>query len=917
MSTRITTREGRLHSPESGAGDGFRAALENENESRNKPLHREDMAIFAALFQDFPLSVQIFAPDGRTLAVNKAWQDLWRVDFASLENYNVLHDSQLEEKGVIPYIRRGFAGESVMIPPIFYSAAQTLGLQDAREFWVQAYLYPVRDAQGEILRLVLAHQDVTDIHNAQAALQEETESLETLNRIGQMLAAELDLDKLVQAVTDAATELCDAQFGAFFYNLVDESGESYTLYSISGVPREKFSQFPMPRNTRVFNPTFKGECVVRADDITKDPRYGHNEPHFGMPKGHLPVRSYLAVPVISRSGQVLGGLFFGHEKAGVFSARHERILEGVAAQTAVAMDNAQLYQEARRERARALQNEEHYRFLAEAIPQIVWTTSGAGEVDYFNSRWYDYTGSTPEQSNGWGWEQVIHPEDLSLTQGRWTHSLRTGEPYEIEYRLRRGDGAYRWFLGRGLPLRDASGEIIRWLGTCTDIDDQKRAEEERARLLEAEQSARRDAEVARLNAEAAQAQLELALCEVEAASRAKDEFLAVLSHELRTPLTATMGWVNLLRDRVLDEEMQAQALEALDRSTKTQAQLIGDLLDVSRIITGNLRLEMKPLELVPVIEAAVEAVRSAAEAKNVHLLLRLDPWAGPVAGDATRLQQIVWNLLANAIKFTPRAGRVEVALERVESQVQISVTDTGKGIAADFVPFVFDRFRQADSTNTRRYGGLGLGLSIVRHLVELHGGTVAVESEGENKGATFTVRLPILPVRLAENTPLPLEKPRVENATALESGLRVSHGILQGTRVLLVEDEDDSRALLKVALGLYGADVRAASSVAQALEMLESAASQQADWWPDAIVSDIGMPGENGYTFMARLRSLPPEKGGDLPAIALTAYARREDRVQALAAGFGMHVPKPVEPDELAVAIAALLGKPIETTKEN
>jgi signal transduction histidine kinase len=439
-------------------------------------------------------------------------------------------------------------------------------------------------------------RDVTERERTAVALREQAEELAAVNHIGRMLSAELDLHKIVQALTDAATELTGARFGSFFYNVLDDQGASYMLYTLSGVPIEHFKDFPMPRATEIFGPTFRGEGVIRLGDVRTDPRYGKNSPYHGIPPGHLPVVSYLAVPVILRSGEVVGGLFFGHPEPNVFTERAERIVVGLAPQAAVAIETAHLYQQAQR-------------------------------------------------------------------------------------------------------------AII-----------------ERDELLAREQAARADA---------------------EAANRAKDEFLATVSHELRTPLNAILGWARMLRMGQLDEEMYARALETIERNARLQAQIVEDILDVSQIVTGKLRLKTQAVELGPVIEAATASLRPAAEAKRIEITFSSGGGGAVIRGDADRLQQVIGNLLTNAIKFTPAGGRVSVRLDREDDHARITVSDTGQGIRRDFLPFAFERFRQADSTSTRAHGGLGLGLAIVRHLVELHGGTVKAESLGEGTGATFTITLPL------------------------------------------------------------------------------------------------------------------------------------------------------------------------------
>ncbi len=390
--------------------------------------------------------------------------------------------------------------------------------------------------------------------------------------------------------------------------------------------------------------------------------------------------------------------------------------------------------------------------------------------------------------------------------------------------------------------------------------------------------------------------------QAEEANRIKDEFLATLSHELRTPLNAILGWAQVLRTGKVDEATTARALEAVERNARAQAQLISDLLDVSRIITGKLRLELTPVELPRIIDAALDSVRPAADAKGIRIRLTLDSAVGPLVGDPDRLQQVIWNLLSNAIKFTPKGGAVEVRLGQREGQAEIAVEDTGAGVQPDFVPYVFDRFRQAESSTTRQYGGLGLGLSIVRHMVELHGGTVKVESPGEGQGATFTVRLPI---RLGvdggiEGMAGTLTERRQRPAEDVPDMMRSK--ILTGLHVLVMDDEADTRDLLVTALEQCGAQVTAVPNVPDALASLDRGL-------PDVLLSDIGVPGEDGYSLIRKLRARSAELGGNLPAAAVTAYARSEDRIRALAAGFQAHLAKPIDPAELVATIAALAGR--------
>jgi PAS domain S-box-containing protein len=892
---------------------------------------------------------------------------------------------------------------------------------------------------------------------------------------------------------------------------------------------------------------------------------------------------------------------------------------------------------------RLRESEAQLRTLADAVPQLVWMAEPDGHIFWYNQRWYEYTGTSPEQMEGWGWQSVHDPEILPQVVERWSASLKTGEAFEMEFPLKGADGVFRWFLTRVNPLRDSTGHVVRWFGTNTDIDEQRRIARDREQLLVSEQQARAQAEVnlnlhrsveerlgllveasglllgslsieavqpailelsrrlicadayaiwrldtntdtwrivssagmseayyeqtirdagqmpyvldepviaedvtqlpllalrremyeaegiksllvvpllihgrpsgtltfyyrrphkfsqtevrvasalanlsgsaissaelyeaqskMRAEAEAAgrrskflaeastllassldyqttlaqvaqltvpeladwcavdmagdggavvrlavahadpakviwanelahrypvdpnapngvpqvlrsgeselyphipdemlvagaideehlqlmrdigftsamvvplsvqgkilgaitfvtaesgrhYAEADLAFVEdlarraavsienarlyrsaqearriAEDSNRLKDEFLATVSHELRTPLTAMLGWTHLLRHGHLDEPSSARALETVERNARSQNQLIEDLLDVSRIITGKLRLDVRPVDPGSFIDSAIEAVRPAAEAKEIRLQKVIDTGVSAITGDAGRLQQVVWNLLSNAIKFTPKGGRVQIKLERINSHIEIAVTDSGAGIKAEFLPYVFDRFRQADGTTTREHGGLGLGLSIVRHLVELHGGTVEASSPGKGQGATFTVRLPLMPVyqgdRIAE---------RVHPTARVTNPAIECPDNLDGLKVLVVDDEADTLELIKISLIQCGAEVMTARSVADALTQMGGAL-------PDVIISDIGMPGEDGYELIRKVRQLPLELGGSIPAVALTAYARAEDRLRVLRSGYQMHVAKPVELAELVAIVANLVGR--------
>ena len=696
------------------------------------------------------------------------------------------------------------------------------------------------------------------------------------------------------------------------------------------------------------------------------------------------------------------------------------------------------------------ESEARFRQLADAMPQIVFAAQPDGTVDYFNRQWYEYTG-LPEGAAGFeSWKHVHTEEGLRRVMEVWPHALGTGEPYEIEYRLRRHDGTYRWHLGRALPIKDEQGRIVRWFGTNTDIHALKQAEVDRAqveaalasdkKVLERIAAGAPVAEALDAIARAAEAQsaeglicsilmldeagerllhgaapslpeaynrmidgvaigpsagscgtaafqrrpvfvtdiaadplwegwkdlaaahglgaccstpvfssegallgtvamyyrrphqpgahdIELiqsathlagivlekdrvdrrlrhsleaeqaARTEAERANRMKDEFLATLSHELRTPLTAILGWTRLLRLKPGVPEDVLRGVDVIERNAHAQTTIIQDLLDMSAILSGKVRLSLQPLDLATLVQSAVDTAMPAAQAKQIGIQSVLDPRAAVlVSGDASRLQQVLWNLLSNAVKFTPKDGEILVTLDRVEDGVEVKIRDTGPGIAPQFLPYVFDRFRQADAATTRRHGGLGLGLSIVKQLVELHGGTVHAASEGEGRGATFGVRLPVISAAVEPEAPI---EPRLRTGSAAVPGPANAETEITGVRVLVVDDDEDAREMVKRLLEERRSIVTTAGSAEEALRVMAGGRF-------DVLISDLGMPGEDGHGLIRRVRSLGPDAGGDVPAVALTAYARPEDRERAIRSGFQVHMAKPVDPGLLFAMVARL-----------
>jgi PAS domain S-box-containing protein len=854
--------------------------------------------------------------------------------------------------------------------------------------------------------------------------------LDRLAEVARIVSGELDLEKLVQAITDAATELTGAQFGAFFYNVTNEAGESYMLYTISGVPREEFSKFPMPRNTAIFAPTFAGAGTVRSANIQKDPRYGRNAPYHGMPAGHLPVVSYLAVPVVTRDGNVLGGLFFGHKEEGVFSDAEERIAEALAAQAAVTIDNARLYRTLREDRARSAASERRYRalVLTTPTPQAVNTANANGSRDVDSPSWRELTGQTFEEMRGRGFLDAVSELDRQRVERAWDEAVATRTTFDDQYRLRLADGSYRWFASRAVPVYDPEGNVGEWVSTTTDVHDAKVTDDTRRFLAKAtelfssslnyEETLKtltslavpeiadwcavdmvdevrppfrriaiahvdpvkmelawemyrryppdpeksqiaavmrtgksqlvstippgmieamvRDDEQARISREVglmswmivplrsrgrvlgtvsfvssdsqrrftevdlqqaeelarrASVAIDNAMLyrDAQQANRAKDEFLATLSHELRTPMTSILGWARLLRMGLPADE-SVDAVEAIEKSALVQAQLIDDILDVSRIISGKLRVEPEPVDLRTIAHAALATVHPAAQAKNIEIVTEFPPALPPVSGDEGRLQQVIWNLLSNAIKFTPRGGTVTLRIDVAGSLLRLSVQDSGEGISSEFLPHVFEAFRQQDSSTTRIHGGIGLGLAIVRYIVELHGGRVSVESAGSGKGSTFVVELPVL------ESATPSATQRGETAPREPAPVTLQLPSLDGVTVLAIDDQAYTRDIVAAILRRCGAEVTTAASVREALASVAESA-------PDVIVCDIAMPQEDGYAFVRELRANPDAKIASLPIIALTAFGRAEDQQSALSSGFNDYLKKPVEPEDLANAV--------------
>ncbi|MBV8056519.1 MAG: PAS domain-containing protein [Deltaproteobacteria bacterium] len=511
-------------------------------------------------------------------------------------------------------------------------------------------------------------------------------------------------------------------------------------------------------------------------------------------------------------------------------------------------------------------SEDRFRNFVEFLPLLAWEADADGWLIFYNQRWYEYSGTTPEQMEGWGWISVHDPDDLARMLKVFRQAIYTGRPWEDEFKLRRADGSFRWHLSRAMPVRDEQGRVVRWFGTNTDIHDQKMALVEREQLLRAEKRLREEA---------------------EKTSHEKDEFLAMLSHELRSPLSAIFGWTELLKRQTTEDPQLAPMVAKIKSNALVLTRLIDDLLDVSRIISGKMEIEKSPIDVTDPLRAAIDGARTAAQEKVIEISTHWPQETAQVLASTERLQQVFANLLSNAVKFSPSGTRIVINLEVTEGWVTVTVTDEGEGIDPAFLPRLFTKFSQADTSTKRRHGGLGLGLSIAHHLVEILGGTIHAHSDGIRRGATFTVRLP-------KAGTSPVAKSR-QTANQLDANIA-----LNGIKILAVDDDPEARDVIVSMLVNCGATVTMVNSVAEALSALRVGL-------PDVIVSDLSMPEVDGYGLIERLRSASDPALHEIPVIALTALASEQDRARALARGFSAFVAKPFTPAALSRAIMDLV----------
>lgn len=1079
--------------------------------------HREQL--YRSIGESINYGIWVCDPDGRLSYVSESMLALLGITL-----------DECRQHGITDYVHPEDRGHTVSTWEALASKGGLLEvehrLKGADGTWHPVLVrgIPIRDRAGEIVRWAGINLDISSFKKTEEALRQQSRILALLNSVSNELVAERDLDKIVQTVIDACREISGAEFGAFFYNVVNGAGESYTLYSLSGAPKEAFAGFPMPRNTALFGPTFTGQGVVRLDDVQTDPRYGQNAPFHGMPPGHLPVRSYLAIPVVSKSGNVIGGMFFGHGQTGVFTEASESILLGIAAQAAIAIDNAQLYSSLQRELEQVKRvetalrsSEQRWRDMAVAMPHLVWTSTPDGGWDYVSPQWCTYTGHQEEEQREFGWTGAIHPDDRPALEQAWNQAAHNRSIVDVEVRIRRADSHYRWFKTRAMPVMDEAGNIVKWYGSNTDIEDIKQTDiilgEREARLSaifaqagagivqtdldgtitmvndayceiversrdellgvnihalthpddrtqnrsvfeamirgessyliekrdvlpggqpvwvrsslvgirdeggkvvagliitqditdsrEAEDALRASEEQLRLvtdhapvllaqidrdyrykfankpyaerygyepqeiigkhvkevasesaflsavdfidrtlNGERieyemaipyeglgtrwghvifvpernaagevvgvvtvltditirkqAEQELEQARDRALEAVRAKDDFLARLSHELRTPLSPVLLLASEgCKNTELPPPVRAD-FETIRKNVDLEARLIDDLLDLTRITRGKLKLDLQPLDLNSVIADALATLQAEALTKGVTMKHQLHNGQIPVLADAVRLQQVLWNLLNNALKFTPAHGDIciRTVLDESTHAARVEVSDSGIGMTAQEIEQIFEAFSQgehAQKGSPRHFGGLGLGLAISRMLVELHQGRIEAASPGRNLGATFTVTLPLADkeqTHAAPATPDPLL-----SAPAPTTATRPAPARL---RILLVEDHAPTREALSALLRRRKHLVSTAGSLEEARKLV----IQQSF---DLLISDLGLPDGTGYELMAELAPKLPLKG-----IAVSGFGMEHDIAHSQEAGFVNHLIKPVRIEALEAALAAL-----------
>jgi PAS domain S-box-containing protein len=750
---------------------------------------------FQVLFDQAPTSMQLLALDGKTIQVNKAWRTLWEApdesalsDYVLNGEYNVLTDPQLLAQGVTPYLERAFAGDSVRIPAIEYKPEE-LGKPGLTR-WVTATAHPLKDQQGRVQEVVLMHEDITDRVEADRLLRNNEERFRSM-----VMATSL----MVWSTTPEGIAYEDSpSWRAFTGQTREEWLNDGWLSAVHPDDREHASH--------AFKQSISNRSVYET------------EYRLRRADGHYCWTSAKAVPVFNSDGSV-------REWVGANSDISEAKNAVISLQI----------------------SEARFRTITEAIPQMVWSTRPDGYHEYYNQKWYDFTGVAVGSTDGKEWKSIVHPDDQELTWKVWEHSLATGEPYEIQYRLRHHCGQYRWALGRALPIRDDSGKIFRWLGTCTEIHDQKMAED--------------------------------ALRE---AVRRKDEFLAMLAHELRNPLAPISAAAELMALAHLDPERIKQTSQIINRQVRHLTGLIDDLVDVSRVTRGMITIDKSPQVLKLIAANAVEQVMPLMEAKRHRLIVDFASESASVLGDEKRLVQVVTNLLHNAVRYTPEGGNIHLAIEVEGDRIALRVRDDGIGMAAELQPRVFDLFTQGGRSLDREQGGLGVGLALVKSLIELHGGDVTCSSAGIGKGSEFVVTLPCLPEGRVSVDKSPLDRPV---------------DVKKPLKILAVDDNADALTMLAMYLETAGHDVVVEHTSGSALARATSEP-------PDVCILDIGLPGMDGYELASRLKAQPVT--AHIKLVAVTGYGQEQDRQRGMEAGFDHHLVKPVDTGKLVTILAQI-----------
>jgi PAS domain S-box-containing protein len=789
------------------------------------------------IFLRAPMGLLLCDRTGRCVLVNPMHTQMFGA--VPPPDYNVFEDTVLQRSGMADLVRRAFTGERIAIPPLWYDAREltNVRVEQARRFALSAELVPLPagDDGGEVSHVLFVLTDVTESHLARELAEDTAARSAFLADAGRLLSSSLDMEATLNGLARLATPTL-ADF--CIVDLVERGGAVRRVAAVHADPAaqpvldEMLGYPPVPGSPQPARRVLDTGAPELLEQVDPDVVAAHtlNAEHRALLL-RLGVRSHLAVPLAGPSG-IVGVISLGYAGERRYGAAELSLVQALADRAAIAIENARLYEDVAR-------SEERFRLMADSVPQIVWITDGAGNVEFYNRQWMEYTGHQTPSSAENTVQSFLHPDDAERTLERFEQARAGGGTFLVEHRIRSAAGEYRWFLARGVPQRDPrTGAVLRWFGASTDIHDLKLAE-----------GALREAD------------------------RRKDEFLAMLAHELRNPLAAISNTAWLLKRKAAAPEL-APYFDVLARQTGRLTHLVDDLLDVSRVTRGLIDLQLAPVDLVKVVERALESLQALIEERRHLLEFQRPAFPVQVSGDQARLEQVVVNLVTNAAKYTDRGGHIAIALEAGQDSAKLTVRDDGIGMAPEFLGRVFDLFAQAERGLARSQGGLGIGLTIVRRLVELHGGTITAASAGPGHGSTFTVRLPLAQGgAVAGNPPAP---PAV-------AARRPRH-------ILIVDDSVDGAETLALVLEGSGHRIGMAHTALAAQEIALAAP-------PEVVLLDIGLPDIDGYELARRLRAHPATRGCVL--VALTGYGQASDRERALDAGFDLHLVKPVDIAEL------------------